>query len=67
MVGRPRKRVLIPGMGTRFVSVSKRSIAALGLTTSLIQWLLRVPSSKVRRPEHETDHSPPSVAGVRNE
>jgi hypothetical protein len=51
-------------MGTRFVS--KRSIAALGLITSPIQWLLRVPSWRVRRPEHETDHLPPYTAGVQN-
>jgi hypothetical protein len=42
------------------------SRTALGPTQPPIQWVPAVLSLRVKRPEHEADHSPPSSADVKN-
>jgi hypothetical protein len=37
-----------------------------GSTQTSIQWLPGAISPRVKRPEHEADHSPPSSAEVKN-
>jgi hypothetical protein len=52
------------GRGIFLLSVT--SIPALGLTQPPIHWLPEDVSPEVKRPEREADHSPPSIAAVKN-
>jgi hypothetical protein len=47
-----------------FLSMSSRPI--LGPTQPPIQWVSGALSSGVKRPGHESDHSPPTSAEVKN-
>jgi hypothetical protein len=52
-----------PGKGWEFFSVSR---PALGPTQPPTQWVPGVPSLRVKKPEREADHSPPTSAEVKN-
>jgi hypothetical protein len=57
---------LIPSRGKIFLLYSTESKPALGPTQPSIQWVLGVFSPGVKHPESEADHSPPSIAEVKN-
>jgi len=42
------------------------SISALGSTQPPTQWILGALSLRLKQPEHEADHSPPSSAEINN-
>jgi hypothetical protein len=54
-----------PGKGKIFLH-STSSRPALGLTQPLMQWVPGALAPRVKRPEHEADHSPPVSAEVKN-
>jgi hypothetical protein len=57
-------RVLLSGLGIFLFDTVPR--LALGPIQPPIQWVLGALSLGVKRPGHETDHSPPSSAEVKN-
>jgi hypothetical protein len=64
--GQPKNYGSIPGKGKRF-SLFQSIQAGMGPTQPHIHCTAGAVSSGVKRSERETDHSPPSVADVRNE
>ena len=57
----------IPDFGKRFLLISTKYVAALGLTRPLILSIEVALSSGVKRPECEVNHSSPSSAALNNE
>jgi hypothetical protein len=53
------------GLRDCFYSTASRLV--MGLTQPPIQWVQRALSPVLKRPGHETDHSPPSSAKVKND
>jgi hypothetical protein len=54
-----------PGKGKIFLFPTTSRLA-LGPTQSPIQWVMGTISPGIKRPGHETNHSPPSSAKVKN-
>jgi hypothetical protein len=62
---RNHRRGPIPGTGKIYFLFATASRTSLGPTYP-IQWVPGAPSLEVKRPEHEADHSPPSITEVKN-
>jgi hypothetical protein len=54
------------GLGFFLFTTASRPRPALGPTQHAIQWVPGALSLGIKRPEREADHSPPSIAEVKN-